>query len=78
MKCKMCNGTGYVPIGEGIRGIKKCEYCGGLGTVSIYKNGTCKNCGAPILTDDMYDTIPESDVKYCYHCGAKIEREVKR
>lgn len=42
MKCKVCKGTGHVPIGEGIRGIKKCENCGGLGEVSIYKNGTCE------------------------------------
>lgn len=78
MKCKVCNGTGYVSIGEGIRGIKKCENCGGLGEVSIYKNGTCENCGAPIPTDDTYDFIPESDVKYCYHCGARIERKTKK
>lgn len=78
MKCKVCNGTGYVSIGEGVRGIKKCDNCGGLGEVSIYKNGTCENCGAPIPTDDTYDFIPEGDVKYCYHCGAKIERKIQK
>lgn len=26
-KCKMCNGTGMVPIGPGIRGIKQCPEC---------------------------------------------------
>lgn len=32
MKCKICNGTGIVGIGPGIRGIKKCEVCNGTGT----------------------------------------------
>lgn len=27
MKCKICNGTGYVGIGPGIRSIKKCDAC---------------------------------------------------
>ena len=26
-RCKHCNNTGMVPIGPGIRGIKKCPYC---------------------------------------------------
>lgn len=26
-KCKICNGTGMVPIGPGIRGLKKCPAC---------------------------------------------------
>ena len=33
MKCKMCNGTGFVGIGPGIRGIKKCDACHGTGIV---------------------------------------------
>lgn len=28
-KCKVCKGTGYVQIGEDIRGLKPCEYCNG-------------------------------------------------
>lgn len=29
--CKICGGSGMVPIGEGIRGIKKCPVCNGKG-----------------------------------------------
>ena len=28
-KCKICGGTGMVPIGPGIRGVKKCTVCNG-------------------------------------------------
>lgn len=72
MKCAVCNGTGFVGIGDGIRGIKKCECCGGAGEVATYRNGVCENCGAPMPTDDVFDFIPDSDVKYCYNCGAKV------
>lgn len=34
MKCKVCNGTGFVGIGPGIRGIKKCDVCNGEGEVN--------------------------------------------
>lgn len=27
IRCKMCNGTGMIPIGPGIRGITKCPAC---------------------------------------------------
>lgn len=36
MKCKICNGTGFVGIGPGIRGIKKCESCNGTGRAQGY------------------------------------------
>lgn len=36
MKCKICNGTGYVGIGSGIRGIKKCDACHGTGAAQGY------------------------------------------
>lgn len=36
MKCKVCNGTGFVGIGSGIRGIKKCESCNGTGRAQGY------------------------------------------
>lgn len=37
MKCKKCNGTRMVGIGNGIRGIKKCDSCNGTGHVDEYK-----------------------------------------
>lgn len=36
MKCKMCNGTGFVGIGPGIRGIKRCDACHGTGIAQGY------------------------------------------
>lgn len=32
----------------------------------------CSVCGFPIPTDDRLDAIFEEEVKYCYHCGAKM------
>ena len=32
-KCKNCKGTGFIPLGEGIKGIKKCPVCEGTGTI---------------------------------------------
>ena len=33
VKCKNCNGKGFVPLGNGIRGIKQCDFCCGTGEV---------------------------------------------
>ena len=32
-KCKYCKGTGFIPLGEGIKGIKECPFCKGTGKV---------------------------------------------
>lgn len=32
----MCNGTGLIGIGSGIRGIKKCDACNGTGMAQGY------------------------------------------
>ena len=37
MKCEVCNGTGMVGIGPGIRGIIKCDACHGTGLVQGHK-----------------------------------------
>lgn len=31
IKCKNCNGSGYVQIAPHTRGLKKCPYCEGTG-----------------------------------------------
>ena len=36
-KCKNCKGTGFVPLGEGIKGIKKCPFCDGTGKIETEK-----------------------------------------
>lgn len=37
IKCNKCNGSGFVPIGPGIRGIKKCPECNRTGIVAYIK-----------------------------------------
>lgn len=32
-KCKNCKGTGFIPLGEGIKGIKDCPVCKGTGKI---------------------------------------------
>lgn len=32
-KCKNCKGTGFIPLGEGIKGIKTCPVCKGTGKI---------------------------------------------
>lgn len=35
IKCKTCNGSGIVGIGNGIRGVKKCIECNGKGYINF-------------------------------------------
>lgn len=34
-KCRVCNGTGLVSLGDGIRGVKKCVCCKGTGRKDV-------------------------------------------
>lgn len=36
IKCKICNGSGIVGIGDGIRGVKKCSECNGKGYINFH------------------------------------------
>ena len=45
-------------------------------TIRLNNRGSytgCSCCEAPIPTDTMLDYMPESESKYCYSCGAKME-----
>ena len=33
----------------------------------------CNNCGSIIPTDTQVDFLTESDNRYCYWCGAKMD-----
>ena len=48
MKCKICNGTGMVSIGPGIRGIKKCDAFHGTGVAKGY-TGTYEPVAVNVL-----------------------------
>ena len=53
---------------------KRCEWI----TIRLNDGGSytgCSCCEAPIPTDTMLDYIPESESKYCYSCGAKMDGE---
>lgn len=57
VKCKSCNGTGYVPMGNGVRGLLVCEACNGVGT---YENDEIT-----IINDEYYYKIPNG-TSYVY------------
>lgn len=40
--------------------------------------GKCSNCGVDIPTDDAHDAIFESECRFCYYCGAKMDGGDKR
>lgn len=42
-KCKKCEGTGFIPLGEGIKGIKKCPFCDGTGIIEKENDRRNKN-----------------------------------
>ncbi len=68
MKCKICNGTGLVGMGPGVRGLQKCDACNGTGEVCT-KHGhwdayyVCSNCGE----------IVRVVVKECPFCHARMD-----
>lgn len=71
MKCDECNGTGYVAIAPGVRGIKKCGRCNGTGEITTiqqhYEVSTSDKeelheMLTSLLTGYSLDT--ESDVEY--------------
>ena len=37
----------------------------------------CSVCSFPLPTDSQHDFMDETDSKYCYNCGAKMDGEVK-
>ena len=38
-------------------------------------NGECSICKAPVPTDSVPDYLDDCDCKYCYNCGAKMDKE---
>lgn len=50
IKCKSCDGTGYVPMGNGVRGLLVCKACNGVGT---YENDEIT-----IINDETFYKIP--------------------
>ena len=40
-------------------------------------DGKCSNCGVDIPTDDAHDAIFENECRFCYYCGAKMDKDCK-
>lgn len=38
----------------------------------------CSECGAPIPTDSALDYIHESELQFCYSCGARLSKDEDR
>lgn len=36
-------------------------------------DGKCSNCGVDIPTDDAHDAIFETECRFCYYWGAKMD-----
>ena len=36
-------------------------------------DGKCSNCGVDIPTDDAHAAIFETECRFCYYCGAKMD-----
>ena len=71
MKCDECNGTGYVAIAPGVRGIRKCSMCNGTGEIantpqhnelSMSNNEELRSTLKSLLTGCSIDT--EVDIEY--------------
>lgn len=41
-KCKNCKGTGLIPLGKGIKGLKECPVCKGTGKAEIEIKEQCE------------------------------------
>lgn len=67
MKCSVCNGTGLVGIGPGIRGLKKCEVCSGTGTMRLTKDAGVK----PILCNAGCNAV-HHHFWGCPRCGSEV------
>ena len=50
-KCLICKGTGFVPLGEGIKGLKECDCCNGTGAAPERIAETSKLVGGIISID---------------------------
>lgn len=71
LKCDECNGTGYVAIAPGVRGIRKCSRCNGAGEITTIQQHYEASASdkeelhemlISLLTGCSLDT--ESDVEY--------------
>ena len=72
-KCNMCHGKGFVSLGKGIRGVKKCETCRGSGNIEeLAPSEVARNMGR--ATSKSLVSIKES-LEYLRTASNAIESE---
>lgn len=69
--CGVCNGTGLVSIGAGVRGLKRCEACHGTGVVKAHRYGHWEVCYVCSLCGE----IARETAEECPFCHASMKGE---
>lgn len=64
MKCDECNGTGYVAIAPGVRGIRKCSMCNGTGEITTIPPSQTKGEHRAAKISEIIIDLQEIQEKY--------------
>lgn len=49
----------------------------GFDIVADSPKNVCPICGTLFPTDDSLDFIPAEEIRFCYHCGARMDKEAE-
>ena len=64
LKCDECNGTGYVAIAPGVRGIRKCSMCNGTGEITTIPPSQTKGEHRAAKISEIIRDLQETQEKY--------------
>lgn len=64
MKCGECNGSGYVAIAPGVRGIRKCSMCNGTGKITTIPLSQTKGEHRAAKISEIIRDLQEIKEKY--------------
>lgn len=64
LKCEECNGTGYVAIAPGVRGIRKCSMCNGTGEITTIPPSQTKGEHRAAKISEIIRDLQEIQEKY--------------
>ena len=64
MKCGECNGSGYVAIAPGVRGIRKCSMCNGTGEITTIPLSQTKGEHRAEKISEIIKDLQEIQAKY--------------
>lgn len=60
---------------EEIQALAQAKADGRLVERGTWINGYCSNCNSAIPTDSKDDYIAKNECRFCYYCGAKMDKE---